>query len=71
MRNKAPAPFNGEGGTFYLADALFHTFKYQIRCPRCVGNSTEPGFIKDQAGKPAQDGGKRRYWACQYSNTQR
>ncbi|KUJ06206.1 uncharacterized protein LY89DRAFT_678976 [Mollisia scopiformis] len=38
-----------EGGKFHLADALFNSFKFKIRCPNCVGNPLKPRFIKDEA----------------------
>ena len=66
-----PSPtskFAQEGGKLYLAEALFDRFKLEIRCPRCPGNPSRPGFIKDEAGKGA-DGRPRRQWACQRSNS--
>ena len=50
--------FVAEGGKFHLAEALFNAFKYKIRCPCCAGNLTQPGFIKDAAGKVQQKTGE-------------
>src|ERR1700716_3545066 len=65
----SPSQFIAEGGKFHLAEALFNAFKYKIRCPRCAGNATQPGFIKDAGGKGGKDGQPRRLWACQRSNS--
>ena len=65
----SPSRFIAEGGKFHLAEALFDAFKYKIRCPDCVGNSTQPGFIKDEGGKGGKDRQKRRQWFCQRSNS--
>ena len=62
------AGFSPEGGKLYLADALFVSFRYNIRCTHCAGNPGQPGFIRDQGGKAPADGLKRRQWACQRSN---
>ena len=70
MRSTPPGiKWSLEGGKYHLAEVLFTTFRYQIRCPVCREQNQEPGFIRDQAGKPTQDGAKRRYWNCRYSNT--
>jgi hypothetical protein len=60
--------FAPENGKLALAELLFARHKYLIRCPTCPGNSHQPGFIKDQAGKTTSDGLTRRQWACQRSN---
>ena len=61
--------FVEERGRFYLAEALFAAFKFQIRCPHCPGNTLKPGFIKDTAGKGGREGQARRQWTCQRSNS--
>lgn len=61
--------FAEEGGKLHLAEALFFRHKFQIRCPKCVGNPNRPGFIKDEAGKGDKEGRPRRQWACQRSNS--
>jgi hypothetical protein len=64
-----PSPgFSIEGGKLHLAESLFATWRFKIRCPNCVGNRLKPGFIKDEAGKGSKDGQSRRQWACQRSN---
>jgi hypothetical protein len=68
MSSSSQSHFAIEGGKFFLADALFYSFKYRIRCPHCAGNLDKPGFIKDQAGKACNSGQARRQWACQQSN---
>lgn len=68
MPSSPTSKFAQEGGKLYLAEALFDRFKLEIRCPRCLGNPSRPGFIKDEAGKGA-DGRPRRQWACQRSNS--
>ena len=60
--------FSPEGGKLYLAEALFSQWRFNIRCPHCIGNAGQPGFIRDQGGKAPTDGLKRRQWACQRSN---
>lgn len=66
-----PKDFVLEGGKYHLAEALFNAFKFKIRCPHCVGNPREAGFIKDQGGKGGPDGQRRRLWTCQRSNSRR
>lgn len=56
-----------EGGKLELATKLFETCRYRIRCPRCAGNRSKPGYIRGTAGSTV-DGLPRRYWDCQYSN---
>jgi hypothetical protein len=67
MSSPPHSHFAIEGGKFFLAEALFHSFKYNIRCSHCVGNRSQPGFIKDQGGKVGNNQA-RRQWACQRSN---
>lgn len=64
-------PCATESGRYHLAQALFDAFKYKIRCLKCKGNPTEPGFVTDNAGNADKDGRPRRYWKCQRSNSQK
>lgn len=63
------APYASEGGRRQLAEALWETYRYQIRCRTCEADLTAPGHNKDSAGKPTKDGEKRRIWTCRHSNT--
>ena len=63
--------YTPEGGKLRLAEAIFDSYRFLVRCPNCLGNSTKPGFIKDEGGKSSKDGLRRRQWACQMSNGRR
>ena len=61
--------FADEGGRQPLAQALFDSYKYKIRCPTCPGTVGAKGFNLDSAGKSSRDNRPRRYFACQRSNS--
>src|SRR6266699_613541 len=69
MPHLSPPRFHIEGGKFHLAEALFDSFKFKVRCPQCAGNPRDPGFIKDQGGKSGPNQERRRLWGCQRSNS--
>ena len=63
-----PSQYAPEGGKLRLAEAIFNSYRFLVRCPNCPGNANKAGFIKDEGGKSSKDGLKRRQWACQMSN---
>jgi hypothetical protein len=66
--SRADVDFTPEHGKFFLAEALFDRYKYQIRCPSCPGTREGQGFIRDSAGNKDVQNKKRRQYKCQQSN---
>lgn len=71
MNHSLSSRFVVEGGKLFLALALFHAFKYKIRCKNCPGNPAAPAFILDEAGSCGKDGKARRQFKCQLSNSKK
>jgi len=66
MAHYLDVPFTPEGGKYFLAEALFHQYKFLIRCPTCPGNPGKTGFIRDESGGRGKlDGLPRRAFSCQ------
>lgn len=62
--------FTAQDGLHALAETLHRYVGERVTCARC--RHVEPGhaaFNKDEAGKGAKDGAKRRYWRCRRAKT--